>query len=140
MFGCEAMEAARKLATDQDLLICAMAPFSDPRRTRTTVPSRIRRMIGSSVSERAFQASQSPLVLRHTRLTVSLPLRRRTASLTLCYPLSWRDLRRRANANSDCFHKQEITPPSNFNRTCYATTAGYPKVTTCLKETTRILL
>ena len=30
-------------------------------------------MIGSSVSERAFQASQSPLVLRHTRLTVSLP-------------------------------------------------------------------
>jgi hypothetical protein len=43
------------------------------RRTRTTVPSRIRRMIGSSLSERAFQASQSPLVLRHTRLTVSLP-------------------------------------------------------------------
>ena len=30
-------------------------------------------MIGSSLSERAFQASQSPLVLRQTRLTVSLP-------------------------------------------------------------------
>ena len=30
-------------------------------------------MIGSSLSERAFHASQSPLVLRHTRLTVSLP-------------------------------------------------------------------
>jgi hypothetical protein len=41
--------------------------------TRTTVPSRINRMIGSSVRERAFQASQSPLTLRQTRLTVSLP-------------------------------------------------------------------
>ena len=29
--------------------------------------------MGSSLSERAFQASQSLLVLRHTRLTVSLP-------------------------------------------------------------------
>src|SRR4051812_37294029 len=42
-------------------------------RTRTTVPSRIRRMIGSSVSERAFQASQSLFTLRQVRLTVSLP-------------------------------------------------------------------
>src|SRR5215468_356493 len=41
-------------------------------RTRTTVPSRIRRMIGSSANERAFQASQSPFTFRHTRLTVSL--------------------------------------------------------------------
>src|SRR4030088_1545729 len=41
--------------------------------TRTTVPSRINRMIGSSVRERAFQASQSPLTLRQTRLTVSFP-------------------------------------------------------------------
>ena len=38
-------------------------------RTRATVPSRISRMIGSSASERAFQASQSPFVLRQTRLT-----------------------------------------------------------------------
>src|SRR5215471_14064658 len=41
-------------------------------RTRTTVPSRIRRMIGSSANERAFQASQSPFTFRHTWLTVSL--------------------------------------------------------------------
>src|ERR1700739_4091980 len=41
-------------------------------RTRTTVPSRIKRMIGSSASGRAFQASQSALTFRHTRLTVSL--------------------------------------------------------------------
>ena len=43
------------------------------RRTRTTVPSRISRTIGSSFSGRAFQASQSVCTLRHTRLTVSLP-------------------------------------------------------------------
>ena len=42
-------------------------------RTRATVPSRISRTIGSSASERAFQASQSPFVLRQTRLTTSLP-------------------------------------------------------------------
>jgi hypothetical protein len=35
--------------------------------------SRISRTIGSSASERAFQASQSPFVLRQTRLTTSLP-------------------------------------------------------------------
>ena len=40
--------------------------------TRTTVPSRIRRTIGSAASERAFQASQSAFTRRHTRLTVSL--------------------------------------------------------------------
>jgi hypothetical protein len=38
----------------------------------STVPSRIKRMIGSSESERAFQAPQSPFTFRHTRLTVSL--------------------------------------------------------------------
>jgi hypothetical protein len=43
-------------------------------RTRTTVPSRINRQIGSSASERAFQTSQSLFTLRHTRLTVSLPI------------------------------------------------------------------
>ena len=42
-------------------------------RTRTTVPSRMSRTIGSSASERAFHASQSLFTLRHTRLTVSLP-------------------------------------------------------------------
>ena len=42
-------------------------------RTRTTVPSRISRTIGSSASARAFQASQSLFTLRQTRLTVSLP-------------------------------------------------------------------
>ena len=42
-------------------------------RTRTTVPSRIRRTTGSSASERVFQASQSLFTLRHVRLTVSLP-------------------------------------------------------------------
>src|SRR6516165_4476041 len=41
-------------------------------RARTTVPSRTKRTIGSSASEWAFQASQSVLTLRHTRLTVSL--------------------------------------------------------------------
>ena len=41
-------------------------------RTRTTVPSRISRTIGSAASERAFQASQSPFTFRHTRLTMSL--------------------------------------------------------------------
>jgi hypothetical protein len=43
-------------------------------RTRTTVPSRINRMIGSAESERAFQASKSLLTLRQTRLTTSLPI------------------------------------------------------------------
>src|SRR5438132_5611289 len=42
-------------------------------RTRTTVPSRINRMLGSSAKERAFQASQSLFTLRQTLLTVSLP-------------------------------------------------------------------
>src|SRR5580704_9231748 len=42
-------------------------------RTRTTVPSRMSRTIGSSLSERAFQASQSPFTLRQVRLTTSLP-------------------------------------------------------------------
>src|ERR1044071_9021605 len=43
-------------------------------RTRTTVPSRMRRTIGSSCRERAFQASQSVFTFRHTRLTTSLPM------------------------------------------------------------------
>src|SRR4051812_19009944 len=42
-------------------------------RTRTTVPSRINRTIGSSARERWFQACQSVCTLRQTRLTVSLP-------------------------------------------------------------------
>src|ERR1700730_3700611 len=42
-------------------------------RTRTTVPSRMSLMIGSSFKERAFQSSQSPFTLRQTRLTVSFP-------------------------------------------------------------------
>ena len=42
-------------------------------RTRTTVPSRISRTIGSAASERAFQLCQSACTLRHTRLTTSLP-------------------------------------------------------------------
>ena len=42
-------------------------------RTRATVPSRINRTIGSSASERPFQASQSPFTLRQVRLTTSLP-------------------------------------------------------------------
>ena len=37
-----------------------------------TVPSSIRRTIGSSASERLFQASQSHFTLRQTRLTMSL--------------------------------------------------------------------
>ena len=41
--------------------------------TRTTVPSRMRRMIGSLATDRLFQPSQSPLTLRHVRLTMSLP-------------------------------------------------------------------
>ena len=43
------------------------------RRTFTTVPSRIRRTIGSLASDRVFQASQSVFTFRQTRLTVSLP-------------------------------------------------------------------
>ncbi len=41
-------------------------------RTRTTVPSRMSRTIGSAASERALQKSQSLLILRQTRLTMSL--------------------------------------------------------------------
>ena len=41
--------------------------------TRTTVPSRMSLMIGSSFKECAFQSSQSPFTLRQTRLTVSFP-------------------------------------------------------------------
>src|SRR5688572_10343607 len=40
---------------------------------RSTVPSRMSRTIGSSTSERAFQASQSLFTLRQTRVIVSLP-------------------------------------------------------------------
>src|SRR6202035_4413787 len=43
-------------------------------RTRTTVPSRISRTIGSSASGRVFQASQSLFTFRQTRLTTSLPI------------------------------------------------------------------
>ena len=49
-----------------------VAWWSSP--TRTTVPSRMSRTIGSSASERAFQASQSPFTLRQVRLTMSLPM------------------------------------------------------------------
>ena len=42
-------------------------------RTRTTVPSKIKRTMGSCASERLFQASQSPFTFRHVRLTTSLP-------------------------------------------------------------------
>ena len=41
-------------------------------RRAPTVPSRIKRMIGSWASARAFQASQSAFMFRDTRLTVSL--------------------------------------------------------------------
>jgi len=50
-------------------------------RTRTTVPSMINRTMGSSWSERAVQASKSALVLRHDRLTVSLPTAPRRKAL-----------------------------------------------------------
>jgi hypothetical protein len=54
-------------------------------RTRTTVPSRISRTIGSSASERAFQASQSAFTFRHGS---SCPCRphRRTAPRVLGGP------------------------------------------------------
>ena len=42
-------------------------------RTQTTVPSRMRRTIGSSASEPVFQAFQSLFTSRHVRLTASLP-------------------------------------------------------------------
>jgi hypothetical protein len=42
-------------------------------RTRTTVPSRISRAIGSSANAWAFHAPQSPFTLRYIRLTVPLP-------------------------------------------------------------------
>jgi hypothetical protein len=41
--------------------------------TRTTVPSRISRTIGSAERSRACQASQSLFSLRQVRLTTSLP-------------------------------------------------------------------
>ena len=47
------------------------------RRTRTTIPSRINRTIGSSASERPFQASQTPLALRQTGFPCPSPRRRR---------------------------------------------------------------
>jgi hypothetical protein len=43
------------------------------RRTRTTVPSRISRMMSSPASERFCHASQSARSFCQTRLTVSLP-------------------------------------------------------------------
>jgi hypothetical protein len=42
-------------------------------RTRTTVPSRISRAIGSLANAWAFHAPQSPFTLRYIRLTVPLP-------------------------------------------------------------------
>ena len=51
-------------------------------RTRATVPSRISRTIGSSASERAFQASQSPFVLRQTRLATPCRPARQTPRST----------------------------------------------------------
>src|ERR1700693_2524188 len=56
----------RTTRSELEVALCAS-------RTRTTVPSRIRRTIGSSASERVFQVSQSLFTLRHVRLTVSLP-------------------------------------------------------------------
>src|SRR5258708_10276902 len=43
------------------------------RSSRTRVPSRMSRTIGSSANERVFHASQSFFTLRQVRLTVSLP-------------------------------------------------------------------
>src|SRR6185312_5748533 len=43
------------------------------RRASVTLTPPISRAIGSSRSERAFQASQSPFTLRQVRLTTSLP-------------------------------------------------------------------
>ena len=48
-------------------------------RTRTAVPSRTRRRIGSSARERVFQASQSCFTLSHSRLTMSCLPRHGTA-------------------------------------------------------------
>gem|GEM_PF-4438239 len=59
----------RRLQTSIDQIIEAFLSS----RTRTTVPSRMSLMIGSSFKERAFQSSQSPFTLRQTRLTVSFP-------------------------------------------------------------------
>jgi hypothetical protein len=56
--------------------VTGMAVALRSSRTRTTVPSRINRAIGSSASEGAFHASQSLFTLRHTRLTMSLPTAR----------------------------------------------------------------
>lgn len=43
-------------------------------RTRTTMPLRMRRTIGSPASERALQVYPSPFTFRQTPLTVSLPI------------------------------------------------------------------
>ena len=51
-------------------------------RMRTTVPSRMSRIIGSSVSERAFQPFQSPFTFRQIRLTPSLPTSPAKAALS----------------------------------------------------------
>ncbi len=54
-------------ATSSEIVVAFLSS-----RTRTTVPSRIHRTIGSSARERAFHASQSPFTLRQVRLTTSV--------------------------------------------------------------------
>jgi hypothetical protein len=86
---------------------------------RTTVPSRIRRMIGSSVSERAFQASQSPFTFRHTRLTVSLLMRcQRRPRVSGAPDVYWsRQDRRRQSAHRPAwFATNKLAAPCSSNR------------------------
>ena len=53
---------------------------------------------------------------RLDRVEPSLPEKqRRVAPHVSCYPSSWRDLRRRANAGPGWLNKPEITPPPNSN-------------------------
>src|SRR5258708_14617625 len=58
-------------ATNSDRLVAFLS-----KRTRTTVPSRIRRTMSSPARSRFCQASQSDCTLRQVRLTVSLPTAR----------------------------------------------------------------
>ena len=73
-FGHPAWYAERDQQRDRRRLLSS--------RTRTTVPSRINRMIGSAASERAFQASQSPFALRQTASWTVASLQRRQTNAT----------------------------------------------------------
>ena len=79
-------------------------------------PSTVSNSASRSSSMKPRMRARTPVSRGSNQSSQKNVLLRRNRSLTLCYPLSWRDLRRRANADSVCFHELEITSFTDYAR------------------------